>query len=119
MYDMETKMLLKHYLEQGVSKAESGLDRTHVDALADPHQVARPRKPRQRLIDGRAIARVKQRSRTKRCGLGERGGKPHDAMGKAAHVPTSNSVCQKSNGKSTLLQPLNMVPRVFQLVRRD
>ena len=88
---------------RGAPKAEAGLDRAHVDALADPHELARTGEARQGLVDRRAIAEVKQGGRTQRRGLRDGFGMLHAATGKAAHVRISESICQKSNAKTNVL----------------
>ncbi len=48
-------------LDTGRPRAESGLDRTHVQAAACPQQLASSHQPRQALVDGRTTAQMKER----------------------------------------------------------
>ena len=75
--------------ETGRPKSETRLDGTHVNALADAHQLSRAGQTRQCLIDRRAVAEVKQGTRTQRRRLRKSLGMLHDAFGQASHRSVS------------------------------
>ena len=93
-----------HVGDPGRPNAEAGLDRAHVDALADPHEMARAGEARQRLVDRGLLAEVKQGGRTQWRRLRKGLGMLHDASGKARHSNTPCSIRQKLGDNSIALE---------------
>ena len=78
---------------------QSASDRAHITPLADPHQTARLCEVLQLLTHLIGIAETGQGGRAQWHGFRRFLGIFHDATGKAAHVPVSNAMFQKSGSK--------------------
>ena len=69
------------------AQSETGLDRTHVDTLADAHQPPGASEACQCLVHCRTLAQVEESGRTDGCRLGQDRDVLHDAFRKAGHGP--------------------------------
>ncbi len=69
------------------ARTEAGLDRAHVDALADAQQPAGARETRESLVYRCSSAQMEESGRTKGCRLRQGRGVLHDALRKAGHDP--------------------------------
>ena len=96
--------------DPGSADTETGLDGAHVYALADAHELAGTGKARQRLVYGRTVSEVKQRTWTQRRGLREAFGTLHDALWEAARGPCLLSRCQNDRGQNTVQRIRNPFP---------